>query len=128
MTEHTPGGETLDQDQVGVTEKIQRSAAVHGADLTDPMTRAGFLGSMAALLALTQAEARLPEDQARIHAQAILDLVDALGVDTPNFNAGWDALLAVHASMMNNAVKAGTLNAESKDVLFDAAARLLHNN
>lgn len=82
---------------------------------------------MAALLALTQAEARLPEDQARTHAQAMFDLVDALGVDTPNFNAGWNALLAVHASMMNNAVKAGTLSPDSKGVLFDAAARLMHS-
>ena len=127
MTEHAAGGETQDQDLVGVTEKIHRNAALEGADLDDPMTRAGFLGSIAAVLALTQGEARLPEDQARAHAQAMLDLVDALAVDTPAFNAGWNASLAVHASLMKNAVKAKEISSESKDVLFDVTARLLHN-
>lgn len=127
MTEHAAGGETHDQDLVGVTVRIHRNAALEGADLDDPMTLAGFLGSIAALLALAQGEARLPEDQARAHAQAMLDLVDALAVDTPNFNAGWNASLAIHSSLMQNAVKSGEFSTESKDVLFDIAARLLHN-
>lgn len=38
MIEHSPGGEMQDQDQVGITEKIQRNAALEGADLNDPMT------------------------------------------------------------------------------------------
>lgn len=126
MTEHAAGGETQDQT-VSVAERIHRNAALEGADLNDPMTRAGFLGSMAALLALTQGEARLPEDQARAHAQAMLDLVDALAVDTPSFNAGWNASLAIHSSVMKNAVATGEFTAEAKDILFDVAARLLHN-
>ncbi|WP_194923153.1 hypothetical protein [Catenulispora pinisilvae] len=126
MTEHAAGGKTQDQEQVSVTQRIHRNAALEGADLDDPMTLAGFLGSIAALLALTQGEARLPEDQARAHAQAMLDLVDALAVDAPGFNAGWNASLAIHSSIMKNAVKSGEFTAESKDVLFDVAARLLH--
>ena len=126
MTEHAAGGETHDQT-VSDTEKVHRNVAREGTDLNDPMALAGFFGSMAALLALTQGEARLPKDQAAVHAQAMLDLVDALAVKTPSFNAGWDALLAYHSSLMKRAVQKEEIAPESKDILFDVAARLLHN-
>lgn len=126
MTEHAPGGETHDQDQVGITEKIHRNAAQHGADLTVPLSLAGFLGSAAAVLA--HANARLPEPERLTHAQAILELIDAVAVEAPQFNTGWDAMLAVHSSMIRNAVKAGTLTAQTEAVLLDTAARLLHDS
>ena len=126
MIEYNPGGETHDQDQVGITEKIHRNAALHGADLNVPLCLAGFLGSAAAVLA--HANTRLSESERFVHAQAMLDLIDAVAVDAPQFNTGWDALLAVHSSMIKNAVGAGTLSAQTEAVLLDAAARLLHNS
>jgi hypothetical protein len=126
MTEHTPGGDRQDQDQVGVAEKIHRNAAEHGADLNNPVALAGFLGSAAAVLA--HANTRLSEPDRFTHAQAMLELIDAVTVLTPEFSGGWDAFLAVHSSVINNAVKAGTMTEQAQAVLFDSSARLLRKN
>lgn len=126
MTEYTHGGDGQDQDQVGVAEKIHRNAAEHGADLNNPAALAGFLGSAAAVLA--HANTQLSEPDRFTHAQAMLELIDAVTVATPEFIGGWDALLAVHSSLINNAVRAGTLSARSEAVLFDSSARLLRKN
>lgn len=127
MTENTAG--TPAQDPAGIAERIARNAAAHGADLEEPLTMAGFFASAAAVLA--HAARALPEAERRAHAQAMLELVDAvaaLAVQEQQFADGWDAFLAVHASMVKRAVEAGALSEQTQAALFDASARLLRES
>lgn len=119
-------GDTSEPGVAGIADRIRRNAAQHGADLNDPLSLAGFLGAAAAVLA--HASVLLPEEDQRAHAEAMLSLVDALAVEQPPFNTGWNALLAVHASMLNQSVKTDGVSAHSRDLMFDATARLLHDS
>jgi len=128
MTENTAGSGTPDQadlDPDRISERLHRNAAQHGADLDDPLVLAGFLGGAPALQKKTSLLES--EDDRRAHAEAMLSLVDALAVDRPGFTAGWNALLTVHTSLVQQSTTVGALSEKSRDVLFDVDARLVHD-